>query len=615
MKLREILSVFPLVSRNAAAHCLAVDADGRCYSWGRNECGQLGHGHQTDLNQPTIIEALAGQPRHFLEIPRLPASLLPCLSGSLPLCPLSSAPYPVPASSKRIVAVASGRNHSLAVADDGSCALFLSSLRLLDLNPLPPLLLPPSLPPSLYFPLLPPFCRSSLFLLNPLPNPVRTEHEKKPVLSAVKRVRAVACGGEFSCWITHPDPSTTTTTTPPSNDATTTKAAAAAAAAGGGAGGAAQPSEPPSPPNLFTAGLPQYGQLGHGTDNEYNAKDSAVKLVYAPQPTPRAVAALAGREMCKVACGINHSVDAKGFVFTWGFGGFGRLGHKEQKDEWRPRLVDVFQRQNTLPPTAVVAAGGAFSACTAGGGQMYAWGKVKQTGDCWMYPKPLLDLSGWHIRSMACGATTSCVAADSSTISWGLAQHGELGYGPNGAKSSANPKKIDSLEGIHSVQVAGGVGFFLHLVSRTGAPGDSAEQRSKAEKLLAALPLFTPEPDTTSQKPAGKGKAAGTGRRRKKEEKEEAVVEEEGGDEEGGEEDEDEEVEEVDSEEEEDEEESASKKRKGRGGKGGSAGAKKGRGAAAAAAGRGRGGGKGKAAGAAGGKGKAARGRGRGKRK
>ncbi|CAI5533897.1 unnamed protein product [Closterium sp. Naga37s-1] len=570
MKLREILSVFPLVSRNAhafpfcfpplpaplllspqppaplpaaAAHCLAVDADGRCYSWGRNEvggdagtggnggkrgkrgnggkreetgkagkrgetggngesgetggngrkrgktgvvgtaflgvkggecgmCGQLGHGHQTDLNQPTIIEALAG---------------------------------------KRIVAVASGRNHSLAVADDGSAWAWGSNKH------------------------------GQLGT-----GSLKTEHEKKPVLSAVKRVRAVACGGEFSCWITHPDPSTTTATTPPSNDATTTKAAAAAG--GGGAGGAAQPSKPPSPPNLFTAGLPQYGQLGHGTDNEYNAKDSAVKLVYAPQPTPRAVAALAGREMCKVACGINHTVavDAKGFVFTWGFGGFGRLGHKEQKDEWRPRLVDVFQRQNTLPPTAVVAAGGAFSACTAGGGQMYAWGKVKQTGDCWMYPKPLLDLSGWHIRSMACGATTSCVAADSSTISWGLAQHGELGYGPNGAKSSANPKKIDSLEGIHSVQVAGGVGFFLHLVSRTGAPGDSAEQRSKAEKLLAALPLFTPEPDTTSQKPAGKGKAAGTGRARKKEEKEEAVVEEEGGDEEGGEEDEDEEVEEVD---------------------------------------------------------------------
>ncbi|CAI5506124.1 unnamed protein product [Closterium sp. Naga37s-1] len=419
---------------------------------------------------------VVGPPRHPCKshppylptslLPCFPASLLPCLPASLPprifLSSLYAPPPPLPARSKRIVAVASGRNHSLAVADDGS-AWAWGSNKYGQLGT----------------------------------GSLKIEQEKKPVLSAVKRVRAVACGGEFSCWITHPDPSTTTATTPPSNDATTTKAAAAA---GGGAGGGAEPPEPPSPPNLFTAGLPQYGQLGHGTDNEYNAKDSAVKLVYAPQPTPRAVAALAGREMCKLACGINHTVavDSKGFVFTWGFGGFGRLGHKKQKDEWRPRLVDVFQRQNTLPASAVVAAGGAFSACTAGGGQMYVWGKVKQTGDCFMYPKPLLDLSGWHIRSMACGATTSCVAADASTISWGMAQHGELGYGPKGAKSSANPKKIDSLEGIHSIQVAGGVGFFLHLVSRTGAPGASAEQRSKAEKLLAAIPLFTFDIDLSS---------------------------------------------------------------------------------------------------------------------
>ncbi|CAI7892243.1 unnamed protein product [Closterium sp. NIES-53] len=589
------------------------------WAWGSNKHGQLGTGSlKTGL--PASLSFLSSLfSLRFLPLPPL-LPLLPLLISSFPPPPSPAAvccfsPYKV---------LGRLRNHSRSLSVPCSSPLanpflFPSFKSLPSSSLFLPHSLPPFLPPSLYFRLLPPFCRSFLVLLTRLPNPVRTEHEKKPVLSSVKRVCAVACGGEFSCWITHPDPSTSSSspssTTPPS--AAATAPAASNATTTTAAPGAAEPSEPPSPPNLFTAGLPQFGQLGHGTDNEYNAKDSAVKLVYAPQPTPRAVAALAGREMCKVACGINHTVavDAKGFVFTWGFGGFGRLGHKEQKDEWRPRLVDVFQRQNTLPASAVVAAGGAFSACTAGGGQMYAWGKVKQTGDSWMYPKPLLDLSGWHIRSMACGATTSCVAADASTISWGLAQHGELGYGPKGAKSSANPKKIDSLEGIHSIQVAGGVGFFLHLVSRTGAPGATAEQQSKAGKLLAALPLFTPEPDTTSQKPAGKGKAAGTGRARKKEEKAEAEVEEEGRDEEGGEEEEDEEVEEVDSEEEEDEEESASKKRKGRGGKGGSAGAKKGRGAAAAAAGRGRGGGKGKAAGAAGGKGKAARGRGRGKRK
>lgn len=43
-----------------------------------------------------------------------------------------------------------------------------------------------------------------------------------------------------------------------------------------------------------------------------------------------------------------------------------RLGHREQKDEWVPRLVDVFQRKNVLPPDAVVSAGSANSACTAG---------------------------------------------------------------------------------------------------------------------------------------------------------------------------------------------------------------------------------------------------------
>ena len=85
-----------------------------------------------------------------------------------------------------------------------------------------------------------------------------------------------------------------------------------------------------------TAGLPQYGQLGHGTDNEvscyslflhrltilwiyylftmiwfmlfqYNAKDSSVKLTYDPQPRPRVIATFSGKTVVKVACGTNHT--------------------------------------------------------------------------------------------------------------------------------------------------------------------------------------------------------------------------------------------------------------------------------------------------------------------
>ena len=38
------------------------------------------------------------------------------------------------------------------------------------------------------------------------------------------------------------------------------------------------------------------------------------------------------------------ALDSKKRVFTWGFGGYGRLGHSEQKDEHTPRLVDIFDR-------------------------------------------------------------------------------------------------------------------------------------------------------------------------------------------------------------------------------------------------------------------------------
>ena len=52
------------------------------------------------------------------------------------------------------------------------------------------------------------------------------------------------------------------------------------------------------------------------------------------------------------------------------------------------------------------------------GGQMYACGKWKTSGDNQMYPKPFQDLSGWGIRHVAAGATHYAVAADQSTITW-----------------------------------------------------------------------------------------------------------------------------------------------------------------------------------------------------
>lgn len=71
--------------------------------------------------------------------------------------------------------------------------------------------------------------------------------------------------------------------------------------------------------------------------------------------------------------------------------------------------------------SAQVACGAASSFCTMVGGQLMAWGKLKTT-DNTMYPKAFQDLSGWRVRSMACGASTYAVAAtagsEESTITW-----------------------------------------------------------------------------------------------------------------------------------------------------------------------------------------------------
>ena len=39
-------------------------------------------------------------------------------------------------------------------------------------------------------------------------------------------------------------------------------------------------------------------------------------------------------------------VDSKKRVFSWGFGGYGRLGHAEPKDEMVPRLIKFFDGPN-----------------------------------------------------------------------------------------------------------------------------------------------------------------------------------------------------------------------------------------------------------------------------
>lgn len=435
----------------ASCHCVALDVEGRCYTWGRNEKGQLGHGDTLQRTQPTVVSEL---------------------------------------SKYKITRAGAGRSHTVVVTEDGTSFSFgLNKHGQLGTGS------------------------------------TKNEIEPSPVPCLVSEATNAVCGAEFTVWLSSTEGS-----------------------------------------SILTAGLPQYGQLGHGTDNEYNSKDSSVKLVYEPQPRPRAIAKFSDKTIVKVACGTNHTVavDSSGFLYTWGYGGYGRLGHREQKDEWTPRLVEVFQRHNVLPPNAIVSAGASNSACTAGGGQLYMWGKMKSTGDDWMYPKPVMDLSGWNIHCMDSGHMHNVVGADNSCISWGLAQHGELGYGPMGQKSSANPKKIEILDGMRIISVACGVGLSLIVVDRTNV-ADRLEQLEvfEDEGIVEETEENSNSTVMPSKNQRKKGPANSTANAKKRK-KQEASESEDGGDE-GSEEEEKEEKEE-----DEDESEPEAKSKRGRGrGKGG----------------------------------------------
>ena len=95
---------------------------------------------------------------------------------------------------------------------------------------------------------------------------------------------------------------------------------------------------------VLSAGYPQHGVLGHGTDHEHNTSASKIKIAYEAQPVPRVIRAFGDKKIVRIACGVSHSiaVDEDGGVWTWGCGDYGRLGHNEQKDEFSPRKIRMF---------------------------------------------------------------------------------------------------------------------------------------------------------------------------------------------------------------------------------------------------------------------------------
>ena len=271
--------------------------------------------------------------------------------------------------------------------------------------------------------------------------------------------------------------------------------------------------------SVFSWGSPENGQLGNGTEGKTIEK--AGKYTFAYRPAPGAVPNLV--DAVKVVCGTQHSVvmDRDGKLFSWGFGGYGRLGHNDNKDRFSPEPIAAFaveppppnpnlpafmQRAQPRLRAADVSCG---AACTYAIGRapltmLYFWGITKRSGEATMKPFAMNDFGSWRPASVASGFSSTIVSFPEErppeVVTWGPSPvMGELGYGSEGVKSSTKPKEVDSLRGarVLSVQMAYAHSFVVV---------DVDEEQSR--KVVDASPVF--EPDEVGAAAAGGGKGKKT---------------------------------------------------------------------------------------------------------
>lgn len=106
---------------------------------------------------------------------------------------------------------------------------------------------------------------------------------------------------------------------------------------------------------LQTPGSSSKMNLGRVGAVSYQSLYSATHL----WPPSVLVKGLENKHIVAIASGHQHSLamDKEGYVWSWGHGGFGRLGHGEQKDCLAPRLVDAFTGDQRILRASKIACG------------------------------------------------------------------------------------------------------------------------------------------------------------------------------------------------------------------------------------------------------------------
>ncbi len=263
---------------------------------------------------------------------------------------------------------------------------------------------------------------------------------------------------------------------------------------------------------VYSCGSQQYGQCGTGTTGEWIV--SAGKTAFAEIPTFAPINLPAGSAPATaVAAGCNHGValTSDGQAYSWGCGGYGRLGHGVPADELRPRAIKAFEVDRMRVKSISCGATATWFILRMGDTPYYC-GIMKKSGEAAMTPKYYGEMPGWKVRVASTGNTSTIFAVEHSVVSFGPSPtSGELGYG-EGAKSSTKAKLVDDLEGCYALDVSMGLGASLVLLDTTSDTPAAALARKRIEE--GKIPTYTPEepaPSAGSKRKAEDGAGSGTG--------------------------------------------------------------------------------------------------------
>uniref|UniRef100_A0A5B7CA60 Putative E3 ubiquitin-protein ligase HERC2 n=1 Tax=Davidia involucrata TaxID=16924 RepID=A0A5B7CA60_DAVIN len=207
-----------------------------------------------------------------------------------------------------------------------------------------------------------------------------------------------------------------------------------------------------------------------------------------------------------IALGGLHSValNSLGQVFTWGYGGFGALGHSVYHRELFPRLVEGSWDGEICH----IATSGTHTAAITISGELYTWGRDEGDGRLGLGPGRGPNEAGGlsipckvkalpvPVAAVSCGGFfTMALTQEGQLWNWGANSNYELGRGDK--VGGWKPQPVPSLKNVHIIQIASGGYHSLALTEAGkvlswghgghGQLGHSSIQNQKIPVIIEAL--------------------------------------------------------------------------------------------------------------------------------